>query len=82
MPALLHLRLICTSEEHSESAAAWEALLEAAAANQQLQRLDIMISRGAALNMSDVMCGILLRLQRTHLTIACDPGDSMDDCDA
>ena len=82
MLALQHLRLYCSTEERTESAAAWGDLLEAVAANQLLQRIDLVGSDAEEEPvMSNALSGSLLRLQRTHphLTIACEGGDVLDD---
>ena len=73
MPALQHLRLYCCTAEYDLSDAAWTGLLEAAAAsNLQLQRLDIVkaFDENVYLDTPDSICGILLRLQRTHPRLA------------
>ena len=75
MPALQHLRLSCSPAEYAESCAAWRALLDAAAANRTMLRIDLESTDVAV--MATGVCGILLRLKHTHphLTITCDEGD-------
>ena len=84
LPALQHLRLF-DSKACNESFLAWEGLLEAAAADRQLQRIGLDDVNEAALDKATAVDGSLLRLQRTHphLTITCDKFDDVwDDWDA
>ena len=81
LPALQHLRLYGSTAGCTKSAAAWGGLLEAAAANQKLQRIDLVDSDEEELVVPYAVIGILLQLKDTHphLTIRrgafCDTWD-------
>ena len=66
LPALEHLRLYAI-DVSNRPLLEWEGLLEAAAANQQLQRIVLVDVNEAALDKATAVDGsLLLRLQRTH----------------